>query len=61
MTFLTFSQLERQGADLQIKIELRIINQSLRKNDEVKEDALTHLFDQLFVLMKEYFLQSSYI
>jgi hypothetical protein len=34
MTFLTFSQLERQGADFQIKLEeLRSINQSLREND----------------------------
>ena len=43
--------MERQEADLQTKIEeLRIINQSLRENDKVKEDALAHLSDQLLVL-----------
>ena len=30
--------------------ELQIINQSLRENDKVKEDALVHLSDQLLVL-----------
>jgi hypothetical protein len=31
--------LERQGADLQTKIEeLQLINQSLREKDKVKED-----------------------
>jgi hypothetical protein len=43
--------LERQGADLQTKIEeLQLINQSLRENDKVKEDALSHLSDRLLVL-----------
>ena len=43
--------MERQGADLQTKIEeLHIINQSLRENDKVKEDALAHLSDQLLIL-----------
>ena len=39
-------------ADLQTKIEeLQIIIQSLRENDNVKEeDTLTHLSDQLLVL-----------
>ena len=51
LTFLNVPQLERQGADLQTKIEeLQIINQSLRENDKVKEDALAHLSDQLLVL-----------
>ncbi len=50
-----FLKLKRQGADLQIKIEeLRIINQSLRENDKVKEDALAHLSDQLLVFSEEY-------
>ncbi len=41
----------RQGAYLQSKIEkLQIINQSLRENNKVKEDALAHLLDQLLVL-----------
>jgi hypothetical protein len=43
--------LERQGADIQTKVEeLQLINQSLRENDKVKEDALAHLSDQLLVL-----------
>ena len=51
LTFLNVPQLERQGADLQTKIEeLQLINQSLRENDKVKEDALSHLSDQLLVL-----------
>ena len=49
--FLNIPQLERQGADLQTKIEeLRIINQSWREKDKIKEDALAHLSDQLLVL-----------
>ena len=31
-------------------MELQIINQSLRENDKVKENALAHLSDQLVVL-----------
>ena len=51
LIFPNVPQIERQGADLQTKIEeLRIINQSLRENDNVKEDALAHLSDQLLVL-----------
>ena len=51
LTILNVPQLERQGADLQTKIEeLHIINQSLRENDKIKEDALAHLSDQLLVL-----------
>lgn len=51
LTFLNVPQLERQGADLETKIEeLRIINQSLRENDKLKENALAHLSDQLLVL-----------
>ena len=51
MTFHNIPQLQRQGADLQTKIEeLQIINQSLRENDKVNEDALAHLSDQLLVL-----------
>ena len=42
--------MEREGAYLQTKIEKRLINQSLRENDKVKEDALAHLSDQLLVL-----------
>jgi integrase len=51
LTFLNVPQLERQGADLQTRIEeLQIVNQSLRENDKVKEDALAHLSDRLLVL-----------
>jgi len=51
LTFLYVPQLERQGADLQTKIkELQQINQSLRENDKVKEDALADLSDQLLDL-----------
>ena len=51
LTFLNVPKLERQGADLQTKIEeLQLINHSLRDNDKIKEDALAHLSDQLLVL-----------
>jgi hypothetical protein len=51
LTFLNVPQLERQGADLQTKVEeLQLINQSLRENDKIKEDALSHLSDQLLVI-----------
>ena len=58
MTFLNVPQLEKQGADLQTKIEeLQIIIQSLRENDKVKEeDALTHLSDQLLVLSERIYI-----
>ncbi len=53
LTFLNVSQSERQGADLQTRIEeLQIINQSLRENDKVKEDALANISDQLLFLSK---------
>jgi integrase len=51
LTFLNVPQLERQGADLQTKVEeLQLINQSLKENDKVKDDVLAHLSDQLLVL-----------
>ena len=52
LTFLNVPQLERQGADLQTKIEeLQIINQSLReKNDKMKEDVIANLSDKLIML-----------
>ena len=53
MTFLNVPRLERQGVDLQTKIEeLQLINQPLRENDKVKEDSLAHLSDRLLVLSK---------
>ena len=59
MTFLSIPQLERQGADLQTKIEeFQLINQSLRENDKVKEgNALAHLSNQLLVLSERILIQ----
>ncbi len=51
LIFLNVSQLERQGADLQTKIEeLQIINKSLRENDKVKEDVIANLSDKLSII-----------
>ena len=45
------NQLERQGADIQSKIEdLEELNQSLRQHDKIKDDAIAHLSDQLMAL-----------
>ncbi|MGE5661191.1 MAG: hypothetical protein ACM3X1_02980 [Ignavibacteriales bacterium] len=44
-------QLERQGADIQSKIEeLEELNQSFRERDKMKDDAIAHLSDQLMAL-----------
>ena len=51
LTFLNVHQLERQGADIQSKIEeLEELNQSFRERDKVKDDAIAHLSDQLIAL-----------
>jgi integrase len=51
LTFLNIHQLERQGADIQSKIEeLDEMNQSLRQRDKVKDDAISQLSDQLLTL-----------
>jgi integrase len=51
LTFLNVHQLERQGADIESKIEeLEELNQSLRDRDTVKDDAIAHLSDQLMAL-----------
>ena len=51
LTFLNIPQLERQGADIQSKIEeLEELNQSLRNRDKVKDDAMAQLSDQLMAL-----------
>jgi ABC-type transporter Mla subunit MlaD len=43
--------LERQGADIQTKVEeLEDLNQSLRQRDKVKDDAIAQLSDQLVSL-----------
>jgi integrase len=51
LTFLNISQLGRQGADIQTKVEeLEEINQSLRNRDKLKDDAISQLSDQLVAL-----------
>jgi hypothetical protein len=51
LTFLNVRQLERQGADIQTKVEeLEQINQSMRDRDKMKDDAIAHLSDQLVAI-----------
>ena len=51
MTFLNVPQLERQGADIQSKVEeIEELNQSLRNRDKMKDDAIAQLSDQLMAL-----------
>ncbi|MFL6511039.1 MAG: tyrosine-type recombinase/integrase, partial [Nitrososphaera sp.] len=51
LTFLNIHQLERQGADIQGKVEeLEDLNSSLRERDKVKDDAIAHLSDQLLAI-----------
>lgn len=51
LTFLNVHQLERQGADIQTKVdELEELNQSLRQRDKMKDDAIAHLSDQLVAI-----------
>jgi integrase len=51
LTFLNVHKLERQGADIQSKIEeLEELNQSFRERDKMKDDAIAHLSDQLMAL-----------
>jgi hypothetical protein len=51
ITFLNIHQLERQGADIQSKVEeLENVNSSLRERDKVKDDAIAHLSDQLLAI-----------
>jgi hypothetical protein len=43
--------LERQGADIQTKVEeLEDLNQSLRQRDKIKDDTISQLSDQLMAL-----------
>ncbi len=52
LTFLNIHQLERQGADIQTKVEeLEELNQSLRQRDKIKDDAIAQLLDQLMPLL----------
>jgi hypothetical protein len=51
LTFLNVHHLERQGADIQTKVEeLEELNQSLRQRDKVKDDAIAQISDQLVSL-----------
>jgi integrase len=51
LTFLNVRQLERQGADIQSKVEeLEELNQSFRNRDKMKDDAIAQLSDQLMAL-----------
>ena len=51
LTFLNVHQLERQGNDIQTKIEeLEIVNQSLRERDKTKDDSISMLADQILTL-----------
>jgi len=48
---LNVHQLERQGADIQTKVEeLEQLNQSMRDRDKMKGDAIANLSDQLIAL-----------
>jgi hypothetical protein len=52
-TYLTFFNvhLERQGADIQSKVqELERLNQSMRIRDKMKDDVIAHLPGQLIAL-----------
>ena len=57
LTFLNVHQLERQGADIQSRVdELEELNESLRERDRAKDDALTQLsnhFIKLTVRLQE--------
>ena len=51
LTFLNIHQLERQGADIQSKVqEIEELNQALRNRDKMKDDAIAHLSDQLLAI-----------
>ena len=51
LTFLNIPQLERQGADMQSKVEeLEQLNQAIMSRDKLKDDAIAHLSDQLIAL-----------
>ena len=51
LTFLNVHQLERQGADIQSRVdELEELNESLTNRDKTKDDAIAQLSDQLMTL-----------
>jgi len=54
LTFINIPQLERQGADIQSKVEeLELLNQSLRNRDKLKDDAISQLSDQLVAYLQD--------
>jgi hypothetical protein len=62
LTFLNIPQLERQGADIQSKVEeLEMLNQLLRNRDKLKDDAIEQLSDQLMVLSTRMVSNVAYI
>lgn len=51
LTYLNIHQLERQGADIETKIdELEILNASLREKDKTKDEIISSLSDRLIAL-----------
>lgn len=51
LTFLNVNQLERQGANIQSKIDdLEELDQSFSKRDKMKDDEVAQLSDQLMTL-----------
>ena len=51
LTSLNVHQLERQGADIQTKVEgLEQLNQSMRERDKMKDDTISHLSNQLVAI-----------
>ena len=51
LTFLNIPELQRQGADIQTKVEeLEELNQALRNRDKMKDDAIAQLSDQLLAI-----------
>ncbi len=51
ITYLGIHQLERQGADIETKIdELEVLNNSLREKDKMKDDIISSLSDKLVIL-----------
>ena len=51
LTFLNIRQLERQGVDIQSKVqELEDLNSSLREKDKMKDDAIAQLSNQVIAL-----------
>jgi hypothetical protein len=49
--FLNIPQVERQGADVQSKVEeLEQLNQAMMNRDKLKDDAIAHLSDQVIAL-----------